>query len=161
VKRAKIKTRGKIRFHLMRKFLFSQLSSSGMNAFESKLCIGKTIPADVLTYLKGQEEILREKFIKAEQRFTLTGVTNSHYGNLSEITEKMKTLETIITDQEKERRKQDIKIDVLTGSLTKLEETIIQQNSEIIKKMQTIARLEIKKKLKEIKESEELQKMEE
>jgi hypothetical protein len=73
----------------------------------------------------------------------------------------MKTLETIITDQEKERRKQDIKIDFLTDSLTKLEETIKQQNAEIIKKMQTIARLEIKKKLKEIKESEELQKMEE
>jgi integrase len=156
VKRAKIKARGKIRFHLMRKFLFSQLSSSGMNAFESKLCIGKTIPADLLTYLKGQEENLREKFIKAESRFTLTGITNSHYGNLTEFNEKLMTLEAIITDQEKERRKQDIKIDVLTDSLVKLEETTKQQKEEIIRLLKTIARNEAKKVFEGLEEAEEM-----
>jgi len=89
VNRSKIKTRGKIRFHLLRKFLLSQLSSSGMNQWEAKLCVGKSIPADILTYLKDLTEDLRSKFMKAEPRFTLTRYTNSNHIKMEELEKRM------------------------------------------------------------------------
>jgi hypothetical protein len=122
--RAKIKTRGRIRFHLIRKYTFSQLSASGMNAWEAKLCIGKTIPLDILTYLKGQEEILREKFISAEDRLTLSGFTNSNHTKLGKVSEEIEELKEIIKDQAKEKRQQDIKIEVLTDEVEKQERLI-------------------------------------
>lgn len=92
VKRAKIKTRGKIRFHLIRKFLLSQLSSSGMNQWEAKLCVGKSIPADILTYLKDLTEELRNKFMKAEPRFSLTSYTNSNHTKIEQLSNEVKEL---------------------------------------------------------------------
>jgi len=121
-RRAKIEKRGKIRFHLLRKFTLSQLSASGMNQWEAKLCTGKMIPSDILTYLKDQTENLRKKFMLAESRLTLTGLTNSHYGKIGEISTKMKELKSILTKQQKEMREQTLKIDVLTDSLTKQEQ---------------------------------------
>jgi len=115
--RAKIKTRGKVRFHLLRKYTFSQLSASGMNQWEAKLCVGKTIPLDILTYLKGQEEILREKYVHAEPRLTLSAMTNGNNLRLGDINEKIGTMEQIITDQERKIKQQDLKIDVLTRTL--------------------------------------------
>jgi len=99
VKRAQINTRGKIRFHLIRKFLMSQLSSSGMNQWETKLCVGKSIPSDILTYLKDQAQNLREKFVNAEPRFTLTGYTNANHSKIEKLEEEVtlvkESLETL------------------------------------------------------------------
>jgi len=89
VKRTNIETRGKVRFHLIRKFLMSQLSASGMNQWETKLCVGKSIPSDILTYLKDQAQNLREKFMNAEQKFTLTGFTNQNHGRIEELEQKL------------------------------------------------------------------------
>jgi len=124
VDRANIKTRGNVRFHLMRKFLFSQLSASGMNQWEAKLCVGKTVPSDILTYLKDQEAVLRNKFMNAEPRFTLTGFTNANHGKLEAVSEKIETLESIITKQELTIKEQDEKLDVLTKSLAKQQDMI-------------------------------------
>jgi len=98
-KRTQIQTRGKVRFHLVRKFLMSQLSASGMNQWETKLCVGKTVPSDILTYLKDQAQNLREKFMNAESRFALSGLTNSNHSKLEtmdkEIKEQREALETL------------------------------------------------------------------
>lgn len=140
-RRAKIKKRGKIRFHLIRKFTFSQLSASGMNQFESKLCVGKSIPNDILTYLKGQEEVLREKFMNAEPRLTLSGMTNGNHTKLGEVTEKIETLETIVRDQEKELQKANIKVEVLAGGLADAEKQLKEQRQDIVKLLKMVAKL--------------------
>ena len=108
----------------MHKFTLSQLSASGMNQWEARLCVGKSIPVDILTYLKNQSENLREKFMVAEPRLTLSGMTNSNHTKIEEMTERMETLERIVTDQAKEKRAQDIKIEVLTDAITEQQELI-------------------------------------
>lgn len=96
VRRAKIETRGKIRFHLIRKFLMSQLSSSGMNQWETKLCVGKSIPTDILTYLKDLTEDLRNKYVNAEPRFALTGFTNMNHSKMEELEKRMNDNEQML-----------------------------------------------------------------
>lgn len=134
-KRAKIKKRGKIRFHLIRKFTLSQLSASGMNQWEAKLCVGKSIPIDIMTYLKDQAQNLREKFLIAESRLTLSRLTNGNHTKLGEVNERLETLENIIRDQEKELRKANVKIEVLTDGL-KDQDEMVQGLLEIVAKLQ-------------------------
>jgi len=80
--RTKRKPRGRIRFHLIRKFLMSQLANAGLNQWHVKLIVGKTIPADILTYLKDQTDMIREEFMRAEERISLTGFTNANHSQL-------------------------------------------------------------------------------
>jgi len=132
-KRAKIQTRGKVRFHLIRKFLMSQLSASGMNQWETKLAVGKSIPSDILTYLKNQAQNLREKFMNAESRFTLSGATNSNHTKLDMINGKVEEMENIISTQQIEIRTLNTKIEALTNALvketerTKLTEAVVRK----------------------------------
>jgi len=139
VDRAKIETRGKIRFHLLRKFLLSQLSSSGMNQWEAKLCVGKSIPSDILTYLKDLTEDLRTKFMNATPRFTLTGFSNANHSKIDMIDEEVQELKDAIAKQQVEMKDRDIKIDALTESLTKaLEE--VKLLKAVIKKLPKLYR---------------------
>jgi len=80
--RTKRKPRGKIRFHLFRKFLMSQLANSRINEWHIKLMIGKQIPSDILTYLKDQTDMLRQEFQNAEPLFSLSGFTNQNHTRL-------------------------------------------------------------------------------
>jgi len=150
VRRGKIETRGKIRFHLLRKFLMSQLSASGMNTWEAKLSVGKTIPSDILTYLKDQTQNLRQKFMNAESRFALSGITNSNHSRIEAMNEKVETLESIIQKQEIQIREQNLKIETLTKGLTR-------QNKEITYWMKQLAKHALsKEKLKEFKKLTEM-----
>jgi len=119
IRRAKIQTRGKIRFHLVRKFLMSQLSASGMNQWETKLAVGKSIPSDILTYLKDQAQNLREKFMNAESRFALSGLTNANHSKLDVINGKVEEMENIISEQQIEIGELKTKIEAVTNTLTR------------------------------------------
>jgi len=132
-KRAKIQTRGKIRFHLIRKFLMSQLSASGMNQWETKLAVGKSIPSDILTYLKKQAQNLREKFMNAESRSTLSGLTNSNHSKLDMINGKVEELENIIAKQQIEVGELKTKIEALTNALMKEAERSKQMEAVVRK----------------------------
>lgn len=87
--KAKIPVMGQIRWHLLRKFLFSALTnvSSEMN---SKLMTGKSIPLDVLTYLKNKTEQLRKEYSEAEKFFVLSGMTNQNHSKMAELEAKVK-----------------------------------------------------------------------
>jgi len=52
VEEANIITTGSVSWHLLRKFLMSQLSDSGLNSFEIKIIVGKAIPVSDATYLR-------------------------------------------------------------------------------------------------------------
>ena len=71
VKQASIMTTGDIKFNLMRKFTFSTLQRLGMTDPESRVCVGKTVAPDILTYLINLKNTLLEKYKKAYVGLTL------------------------------------------------------------------------------------------
>jgi hypothetical protein len=62
VREAAITTTGRIRWHLLRKWLMNTLSRNGLNTWEVKVVLGKTIPTTDLTYLQKIKEDAFEKY---------------------------------------------------------------------------------------------------
>lgn len=56
---------GSVSFHLIRKFVMDTLSDSGLNSFEVKLVLGKSIGISDLTYLRTLKNSAFEKYKKA------------------------------------------------------------------------------------------------
>jgi site-specific recombinase XerD len=71
VKQASTMTTGDIKFNLLRKFTFSTLQRLGMTESESRVCVGKTVSPDILTYLINLKDTLLEKYRKAYVGLTL------------------------------------------------------------------------------------------
>jgi hypothetical protein len=71
VKQASIMTTGDVKFNLLRKFTFSTLQRFGMTESESRVCVGKTVSSDVLTYLINLKDTLLEKFKKSYHGLSL------------------------------------------------------------------------------------------
>lgn len=92
VRKAGITPRGKISFHLFRKFLMRQLSNAGLNRWHIKIMVGKQVPADILTYLQDNIDILKAEYESAYPRFSLTGHANNTRGKLGELEERVKFL---------------------------------------------------------------------
>lgn len=88
--KANIPTMGKVRWHLLRKFLFSALTNT-MDEMNAKLCVGKSIDKSVLTYLKNKSDILKKQYDEAEKFFVLSGYTNHEYNRMDMMEEKIKT----------------------------------------------------------------------
>lgn len=103
-----------------------------MNIWEVKLSVGKSTPRDILTYLKDQTQNLREKFMKAEERFTLTRYTNANHSKIEVMSEELEAYETITQKQEVKIREQDLKIEALTKGL-------VEANERIEKLMKAVA----------------------
>jgi hypothetical protein len=93
VRKANIKTTGKVRFHATRKFLLSQLLNAGVAQAHAKLMVGKMVPPDLLAYLTKVTEQLREEYIEAYPRFALIGYTNKNHNRIEQ-------LETIVKEQQ-------------------------------------------------------------
>jgi len=64
-KEANIATIGRVRWHLLRKWLMSTLSRSGLNEWQTKIILGKAIPTTDLTYLPRLKEDAFEKYKQA------------------------------------------------------------------------------------------------
>ena len=88
--KANITVSGSIRWHLLRKFLFSALTNV-MDEMNAKLCIGKSIDKSVLTYLKNKTDILKKQYSEAEKFFVLGGYTNHEYNRMDKLEAKVKT----------------------------------------------------------------------
>ena len=97
VQKANIPTMGKIRWHLLRKFLFSALTNT-MDEMNAKLCVGKSIDKSVLTYLKNKSDILKKQYSEAEQYFVLGGYTNHEYNRMDMMEEKIQTYDKALQD---------------------------------------------------------------
>jgi hypothetical protein len=65
VRQASVMTTGDVKFNLLRKFTFSTLQRYGMTESESRVCVGKTVSPDILTYLINLKDTLMQKFKKA------------------------------------------------------------------------------------------------
>ena len=69
VKEANITTTGRIRWHLLRKWLMGTLGRSGLNSWEVKVILGKTIKTTDETYL---QTVKRDAFEKYKKAYPLT-----------------------------------------------------------------------------------------
>ena len=63
-KEANIKTIGRIRWHLLRKWLMDTLANAGLDIYENKIILGKAIPLTDKTYLRTIKRRAFEKFQK-------------------------------------------------------------------------------------------------
>lgn len=63
--KANIALIGKVRFHLLRKWLMNVLTEAGLSSFETKLILGKAINASDLTYLQTLKKTAFEHYKKA------------------------------------------------------------------------------------------------
>jgi hypothetical protein len=93
VDKANISVTGKIKFHLLRKFLMSALHDSGFDSWETKRALGKEIPTSDDTYLKGLSRKVTEKFPKAYSEIRLTGFTNHNTTKLEDLEANVRKLE--------------------------------------------------------------------
>ena len=91
VEESNIVTTGSVSWHLLRKFLMSQLSDAGLNSFEVKIIVGKAIPVTDLTYLHQIKKQAFEKYRKAYgSHLSLTMNINGKaiYNELADLTVK-------------------------------------------------------------------------
>jgi len=104
VKKANITTTGKIRFHLLRKFLMNALHDAGFTDWEVKRAIGKEIPTTDSTYLQGLSRKLSEKFQDVYSYIKLTGYMNKNGLRVDELEQKVlqqeQTINYLITMNE-------------------------------------------------------------
>jgi len=104
VRKANIKTTGKVRFHATRKFLLSQLLNAGVAQAHAKLMVGKMVPPDLLAYLTKVTEQLREEYIEAYPRFALVGYTTKNHDRVEQLEKEnrfMKMLLRSLIDEKK------------------------------------------------------------
>ena len=83
---------GKLRFHLLRKYVFDIVSSQ-VGMYEAKLLTGKTIPLGDATYLHGLEDRLLERYKKfAYPLLHLNGTLQSQQSKLDKMVETIENL---------------------------------------------------------------------
>jgi hypothetical protein len=130
-KKAGVATGGyRVRFHILRKFLTDELAKV-CSGDKWKNFVGK---ATHTPYVSAEG---RESYSKVMDFTNVNGKGVRHTSNqeIEKLKDKLTTLEKIIRDQEKEKRKQDIKIEVLTDGLTEQKE-LVQGLLEIVAELQ-------------------------
>lgn len=96
VENAGVSVTGRVRFHSIRKFTYSQLNASGMNRLEANLCIGKSIPPDILTYLKDMTRELKQKFEVAYEKLSLVGYQNQNKDRIRQLEQQVADLRSLL-----------------------------------------------------------------
>lgn len=93
---------GKLRFHLIRKYVFDIVSSQ-VGMYEAKLLTGKMIPLGDATYLHGLEDRLLERYKKfAYPLLRLNGSVQSQQTKLAKMVEKIEDLELEVNTWKRE-----------------------------------------------------------
>jgi hypothetical protein len=105
VKQASIMTTGDVKFNLLRKFTFSTLQRFGMTESESRVCVGKTVSPDILTYLINLKDTLLAKYRKAYVGLTLVKSNgNGRIDNLqTAVNTVMDVLRSLVEDKLREK----------------------------------------------------------
>jgi len=100
VKKANIITTGKIRFHLLRKFLMNALHDANFSSWEVKRIVGKEIATSDATYLQGLSRKVSEKFNQVYSFIRLTGYANKNGLKAEKQAEKIQQLEIALEHQQ-------------------------------------------------------------
>ena len=106
VKQASTMTTGDVKFNLLRKFTFSTLQRFGMTESESRVCVGKTVSPDILTYLINLKDTLLEKYKKVYHGLTLLK-SNGNNGRIDNLQTAVNTVMDVLRSlvEEKLREK--------------------------------------------------------
>ena len=144
---------GKLRFHLIRKYVFDIVSSQ-VGVYEAKLLTGKAIPLSDATYLHGLEDRLLKRYQKfAYPFFKLDGRESQEAKVPEEIQEKIEDLKTTVNVLSQARVIQELQIRRL------LEEKIVESKriEKLEKKVEAYQKTlhENTKNLREIEETVE------
>jgi site-specific recombinase XerD len=105
VHQASVMTTGDVKFNEIRKFTFSTLQRYGMTESESRVCVGKTVSPDILTYMINLKDTLIQKFKKAYVGLSLIKLNgNGRVDNLQTAVDTvMQVLKALVTDKLKEQ----------------------------------------------------------
>jgi hypothetical protein len=105
VQQASIMTTGDIKFNLLRKFTFSTLQRYGMTESESRVCVGKSVSPDILTYLINLKDTLMAKYKKTYVGLTLVKANgNGRVDNLqTAVNTVMDVLRSLVEDKLREK----------------------------------------------------------
>jgi len=125
VKMANIQTKGQVKWHLLRKFLFTNLLK-GMDILSAKIIMGKKVESDLATYMQQNEEELRQKFIKVYPFIKLESNGNGRVTRIEEMVNVMaQALARVISKELKEQgvmfRTDEDPIEILQKYVTSLE----------------------------------------
>jgi ribosomal protein L17/tRNA splicing endonuclease len=93
VKKANIITTGRVRFHLIRKFVMSAVHSAGFDSWETKRVLGKEIPTSDSTYLQKLSRDVDNKFPNAYDYIRLSGYANKNHTRIEDLESKIQQLE--------------------------------------------------------------------
>lgn len=96
IKKANITTTGKVRFHLIRKFLMNAMHDAGFSDWEVKRVLGKEVPVSDATYLHGLSRTVTEKFPKAHEYIKLIGYANKNHVLIEELQDRIVQLENMV-----------------------------------------------------------------
>lgn len=93
VKKANIQTTGKVKFHLLRKFVMGAVHTAGFDSWETKRLLGKEIPTSDSTYLQKLNADVDRKFPQAYDELRLTGYANNNHTKLEGLEAKVQQME--------------------------------------------------------------------
>jgi hypothetical protein len=93
VLKAQIVTTGKVKFHLLRKFLMNAIHDAGFDSWETKRVLGKEIPTADATYLQGLSRKVSEKFPSAYDYIRLTGYANKNHTTVEQLQQQMQQMQ--------------------------------------------------------------------
>ena len=116
--RAQIKTHGLFRWHIGRKLFMRTCTELGINSWSIKMMCGKSVSADISTYISGTK--LKANFIEASKILRLFPKTTL----LAE--DKMNNLENALRAVEEENAVSKTRIDMLQKDFTALKKTVEQ-----------------------------------
>jgi hypothetical protein len=93
VQKANIQTTGKVKFHLLRKYVMGAVHRAGFSSWETKRLVGKEIPTSDDTYLQQLNADVDRKFPIAYEELRLTGFANHNHTRIEELETKIQSLE--------------------------------------------------------------------
>jgi len=114
VEEAGIVTIGKIRWHLLRKWLMVTLSNAGFGEWEVKLVVGKAIPSSDMTYLEGLRSTILPKYKQAYPKYLSLVAYSNGISKIESIDQALDIAFKVIKEIAK---KQGITMDSLSQSL--------------------------------------------
>lgn len=130
-KRSGITLTGKIRFHAIRKWLMSKLSSGGFNEFQIKRCIGKKIPNSDLTYLQTLDDEIKQKYPQVyEEHLSIIKTAKIIIQKDPEV----KELKRIIEIQQ-EALQHEVKARLKVENLVERQDLSLKEHAKLIEKL--------------------------
>ena len=119
--RAGLKTQKILRWHCFKKLVLRTSAELGLNQWSAKILVGKSVPADIMTYISGLN--LKEDFLKLSSVLKLKSDGNGN-GKVSKLKE-------LVLALEKENAQLKQRIEILQKNFESHEKVITDLNERL------------------------------